>query len=389
MGKNKFKKKPGASLDERRKRIKEAMREIRHEKTGKSTPKAKYTLDQLLDKAQECIDKFEYEMAQKFCQRALEMDPDNVRALETSGSLLTDLGNVEAAKQCFGRAVHLCPDKGYSKYLNLGQLFEGAQSVECFQKGIELMMVEKQSKEAQEVEAACGGGVEGPTDRDVSNAYLSIAEIYMTDCCFDDDAEEKCGANIDKAIAVDPDNPDAHLLRASYLMTQQNTQDAKETIKKSVSLWLPDFQAADQPGASSSSMIECPQSFESRMSTGKILIEVEEYELANEVLETLIEENDECVDVWYLIGWANYLLGDDGKDTARSYLNKAKKLYKKTKCDDADLEKHIDELLEALGTGEDVMDSDAELEEVDDVEALIEQSDDDGEEKEEIESMDQ
>ena len=52
--------------------------------------------------AEEYIDRFEYEMAQKFCQRALEMEPDNVRALETSGSLLIDLGNLDAAKQvCF------------------------------------------------------------------------------------------------------------------------------------------------------------------------------------------------------------------------------------------------------------------------------------------------
>lgn len=68
-------------------------------------------------------------------------------------------------------------------------------------------------------------------------------------------------------------------------------------------------------------------------------------------MSTLLEENDEDIDIWYLIGWANYRLGEEGKDTARSYLSKAKKLYIKTKCEDPDLLKHIDELLEDLGPG--------------------------------------
>ena len=71
------------------------------------------------------------------------------------------------------------------------------------------------------------------------------------------------------------------------------------------------------------------------------------------MLSTLLEQNDEDVEIWYLIGWANYRLGDEGKDTARSYLNKAKKLYHKTKCQEPDLLKHVDELLEALGSGND------------------------------------
>ena len=45
----------------------------------------------------------------------------------------------------------MCPNEGYSKYMNLGQLFEGSQAVECFQKGIELMMKEKEKKESEEV----------------------------------------------------------------------------------------------------------------------------------------------------------------------------------------------------------------------------------------------
>ncbi|KAH3697071.1 uncharacterized protein LOC127862703 [Dreissena polymorpha] len=382
MGKNKFKRKQGESLDERKKRLQEAAKQT-GKNDKKKDAKPKYTLDQLLDKAEECIDKFEYEMAQKFCQRALEMEPDNVRVLETSGSLLIDLGNIEGAKQCFGRAVEVCPNEGYSKYMNLGQLFEGAMAVECFQKGIELMLVEKEKREKEEVAAACGGsGSEtGVTNRAISEAYLSIAEIYMTDCCFDEDAEEKCRSHIEKAMSQDTSNPDALQLMASFLLSKEQTDGAREHIKKSVSLWLPEFKASEQPEASTSAPFECPQSFESRLAAGKILIEVEEHELAIEVLETLLEENDEVVDVWYLIGWANHELGDEGRDSARSYLNKALKVYRKSKCEDAELLKHIEELLETLGTGDDVMDSDIDPEDIDDADDNLTESEEEEEEE--------
>lgn len=48
--------------------------------------------------AEEYIDMFEFEMAQKFCQRALELEPDNVQALETCGTLLLELGELKSAK---------------------------------------------------------------------------------------------------------------------------------------------------------------------------------------------------------------------------------------------------------------------------------------------------
>jgi hypothetical protein len=44
-----------------------------------------------LDRAESFIEEYNYEMAQKFCQRALEMDADNVRALEACASLLLEV----------------------------------------------------------------------------------------------------------------------------------------------------------------------------------------------------------------------------------------------------------------------------------------------------------
>ena len=47
---------------------------------------------------------------------------------------------------------------------------------------------------------------------------------------------------------------------------------------------------------------------------------------ATDVLETLLDEDDEVPDVWYLLGWANYLHGKDYYNNARHYLAKAKEV---------------------------------------------------------------
>ncbi len=58
---------------------------------GGSGESGKYSIEELLDKTQELVDTYEYQLAQKFCQRALEMEPDNVRALELTSSLLLEV----------------------------------------------------------------------------------------------------------------------------------------------------------------------------------------------------------------------------------------------------------------------------------------------------------
>ncbi|KAK7109107.1 uncharacterized protein [Littorina saxatilis] len=367
MGKKNFKKKGGKTLQERKQELREAKnadKQSSNKPSANSSPA--YSIDELLDKAEHFIDEFQYELAQKFCQRALEQDADNVRALETSGSLLLELGNSEAAKQCFGRAMEVSPDEGYSKYMYLGQLFEGAQAVECFQKGIELMLKEKEAKQAQELAAACRESTEGPSDQELSSAYCSVAEIYLTDLCDEAEAEAKCEESVQKAVAADSNNPEAYQLQASFLLSKDKKDEATEAIQKSVSLWLPQLQAADKGNIDEENFdpIElCPLSFATRMQAGKILIEVGKHELATEVLELLLDEDEDVPNVWYMLGWANYLQGADYAVNARHYLSKANKVYTKVKHQDEDLLKHITDLLQELGPGEGLEDDEENAEE--------------------------
>lgn len=370
MGKNKFKRQPGASLDDRRKLLREARKQLASD-SAKTKTAPQYSVDKLLDKAEECIDRFEYELAQKFCQRALEIEADNIRALETTGTLLLELGNPEAAKQCFGRTVELSPDSGHEKYMYLGQLFDGAQAVECYQKGIELMLKEREKQHAEELSAACGG-TPTVTDSDISGAYSAVAEIYMTDLCFEEEAEMKCKSYIEKAIDIDKENPEGYQLMASFMLSKDDKENAKLMMKKSVSLWLPMFKAINNGEVTSQEKVDpveaVPLGYDTRVSTTKILIEVEEFETAIDIAEGLLDENDEVPQVWYLIGWANYLMGEDFKGNARFYLNKCKKLCIKLKYEDEELSKHVDELLSQIGPGNDDDDDETEGNEAPDLE---------------------
>ncbi|XP_066302015.1 uncharacterized protein [Branchiostoma lanceolatum] len=345
----------GLSKAEKRQRLEER-REQKKTQAATQKTKSKFTVDELLDKVEECMDSYNYEVAQKFCQRALELEPDNLRALEVSGSLLLELGDGDKAKQCFGRAVELSPEDGFTKYMCLGQLLEGEEAVACYNKGIQVMMVERQKQQQQlEGAAACDPDSQKVTSQDISSAYCSIAEIYLTDSCFEDSAEEKCKESLEKAIEECPTNPEAHLLMASYQLSKDNRDEAKQAIEKSLSLWLPersDAEEEEEEEMEENMPEDPPLPYEQRIATAKILIELEVMESAEKVLAGLLLEDDEIVQVWYLLGWLHYVQGEDHKAAARDNLQHALKIYPIVGCDDEDMLEHMKELLEDLGPGE-------------------------------------
>lgn len=351
----------------------ERMKVRMHEKAKKKTAE-KYSVQQLLEKTQEYMDSFDFDMAGLFCQRALDVDSNNLQALDMLGHICSELGDMQKAKSVFLRAIELSPDVGHSKYMYMGQIHSGQEAVDYYTRGIQVLLsaLEKQETVAQ---AGAAGTTdeddEVPSTKDVSVAYCSLAEIYLTDLCMEEGAADKCREFIEKALQYHHDNPEALQLMSSYLFSTERNQEGKEYLLKSVGMWLP---AQKQSAASSSADEEMQNEippYESRITTAKLLIESEEYEMAVDVLEGLLEEDDEVVQVWYLSGWVCYLQWEKAKkqleregseaseeikeewtalqDAARSYLTKAKKLHSKLRCDDRPMLEHAEQLLGELG----------------------------------------
>ncbi|XP_069815582.1 uncharacterized protein [Dendropsophus ebraccatus] len=343
---------------------------IRMQNKAKNKTADKYSIHQLLAKTEEYLDNFNFEMAQLFCQRALELEPDNLEILDMMGNICMELGSAGKAKEVFLKAVHLSPDKGHAKYMSLGQIHCKEEAVQYFQKGLEVMISAYQSQPPVSGAASFSAEPE-VTAQDISAAFCSVAEIYLTDLCMEEGAGEKCKEAISKALEYDGSSPEALQLMASYLFSMEQPQEGKEYLMKSLASWLPSLQKnkGEVQKAEEEDLVESTlPPYESRITTGKLLIEAEDFELATEVLEGLLEEDDEVIQVWYLLGWVCYLQAKESaeeeeafKDSARTYLRKAKKLYSKLQCDDSALLEHVEQILADLG-GEEAAERDSDTE---------------------------
>jgi len=275
------------------------------------------------------------------CSRALELDSDNVRALEMSGNLLLEMGEGEKAKQCLGRAIHLQPNRGHTKYLTAAQLFTGVEARDLYLKGVEILQAI--------IESAAGNNDTQQEDIDaVSSALVAVSELYTTDLCDMPEAETEAKRFIDLALEADSSNSEAWEALANYNLITENIEGAQEAMSHSLELWLPSHLSYVETGEGTQTRL----SYHSRLTTAKLLMDLEVFDRATQVLDSLIEEDDEVVSPWYLLGWLNYLRDDpDYHGNVRHFLNRAKQVHTMNPTEDTEMVEHIEELLAEVGTG--------------------------------------
>lgn len=84
------------------------------------------------------------------------------------------------------RSILLAPEDGPDKYLYMAQLHEGRAALEYYEKG--LVLLQKQLE--HNVGGAKGG--EAALKQKLCMAYCSVGELFLTDLCFEKDAEQRC-----------------------------------------------------------------------------------------------------------------------------------------------------------------------------------------------------
>eukprot|EP00128_Syssomonas_multiformis_P011551 Colp12_sorted_trinity150504_noHs@35122 len=166
-------------------------------------PKQELTVEQLLEKVEEHIQTLDLDKAVKACQEAIEKEPGNAKAHELMGVIHLEQGDPETAFRCFAQAVAESPDEGSAKYLYIAQLSSGMDAVTNFSRGVELL-----HKEIEQPDADVND-----IKKSICIAHTSVAEIYMTDLCFEPEAETECHKHIQLALQADPENVEALQVR--------------------------------------------------------------------------------------------------------------------------------------------------------------------------------
>lgn len=72
-------------------------------------------------------------------------------------------------------------------------------------------------------------------------------------------------------------------------------------------------------------------------------------QLAAEILDFLLEEEENVVEVWYLLGWMYKLKGAGFEKNSKFYLESSLKVAKSVQYEDQAVLEHIKKMIEELG----------------------------------------
>merc|ERR1712168_376574 len=301
----------------------------------------------LIDEALQYFKNGDAQSAKKLARRVIKIC-DDPELLNDCGAILSEVGEETMAQEALRRSVTLDPDHSYEKYITLGQLTSGAESLKYLTKGIELLKTEEKNE-----------------IRKLSKAYCNIAELYMTDLCMEKDAQQKCHEAVELAVSSDKSNPEAFHIAASYLISSSKFDEAKVELKRGLDLWIADHESAEVENEES--LLEELQKEkldpEIRMSALRLTVELEMWDESITIARQLSEENVENCEPRYFLAFSLFRLlsatpeGEekenlkvDCNEAAQDTKRLAEKAWKEKRGRTAkDILEQTNELIEDLG----------------------------------------
>jgi len=309
-------------------------------------------VEHLRETAEQYLEQFQYDAAIDLFQRALNIQPYNTSIMDDLADAFVQAGHHDQAKQenlFFGfrmagflfffdvvgmkqvlsKSISINPTENYQKYMSLAQLLQGIQAINCYLQGIDMiksriqMLSSHQTQcfpsrhqnddDEEEEEEEEDETVESLSKK-VATAFTSIAEIYLTDSCFEDSAETECEKYLRSALEWDSSNMFTHQVFASFYLSANNPPQALIHLNTSNAIFLAKNNNYDKGDGL----------YSFRVTTGRLYIELAEFKSALEVLEPLLGVYDQDAELYFLLSLSNFHL--NRPHTAQPYIQKAQNL---------------------------------------------------------------
>jgi tetratricopeptide (TPR) repeat protein len=307
--------------------------------------KGAMTVEKLVEQGNTALASMQPELALKFFERAHGMSPEDTNVMDALADVHLQLGAMDAALALLTASTALAPDVNPFKWLYLAQLQHGAESAATYLKGIAAL-----DKAAAAAAAVAASGEQTLLYRkQTAKAYSSLAELYLTDLCFEDDAEAKCEGYVAQALAADPETLDGQHALANLRLSQSRPAEAAEVIGKvyakvkaardkvSSRTVIEELMKVDTPAAGANGGDgdgddddDVPEP-EFCIATAKYMVECaaavpELAQQAMDLVTDLLHDDDDNIELWYIMGVAALSCRPPDTDAARYHLETAKNM---------------------------------------------------------------
>ena len=222
-------------------------------------------------------------------------------------------GAVDEAAFHLTTSCDLEPDAEPHKWMELAQLKGGEEALAAFQRGVDLLQAQKEALLAGSQRG--GGDSTGPDGGSVaasleelrqslSVAFVSMAELLVTDCCDSADAEPRCEALLAAAVGEWKDNPEALFAYANLRLIQGDEDEARQWAARAVAALKQSegSDAATRPALEvlRSSAASIPPSYELRLNVAKLCYELRDWTPAAALLDRCLDDDDRFIEVHHL-----------------------------------------------------------------------------------------
>eukprot|EP01083_Nonionella_stella_P051288 136166_1 len=288
--------------------------------TQQCSPQSLFSVEQLIQLAEQAYDEFSPGIAAKYYENAIVQQPKNALLHHQLGVMYIEHGEPELAHKAFLKSIELSPNENESNYLYIGQQCYGDAAKSAFEKGIELMKQRILSSDTTEDKQTCA------LKSEISSAYVSIAELFMTDLCDQEDAQTECEKYLQLSLQFDTNNIECYAAMAQFRHCQQKEMDAIKYLNLSLQKLLTTNQEESDSKMDDALDIFGQHSLpmDSLLKIVKLGIELEQYQQSLVLLQGLVNANDGIGEFWALGAFCFYKL--DKKKHAAIWLNNAESI---------------------------------------------------------------